>query len=860
MPVASTRGLRVGTPSTALTGLGARARAWASSGERPWLAIVVLIYAGLAVVVTRPLSLVAGSHVTFTPAGDQLWIMGILEWQRHALFEQPDRFFAGHFFYGSGNALFGSDLVLGFLPITGIIAWLTDNPTLAFSVAYIASFVLNALAMYAAAYTILGSRAGALVAGVVYAFGPAQLAYVNHPQFAAAWWVPLAVLFAVRFARHLRWTDAALALLMVWMQFVTCVHLGLHAGLAVAALAGPSAIWRIGTRRDWRLTLRLLAVGLAGAILFAPIVRGYLDFAEAWRAERHITEVWSGSAQISDYLSPSARLGWYNALNDHFSVVPTGERRIFPGFIPPVLALIGVGLGFWWRGAAWWGRRRILVALLVLAAGGVLLSLGPNWRWDGETTDIELPYRALYDTLPPLRAVRVAARFSLLAHTAIALLAAVGVAATLHRLRSRPRSALLGSLVLAGIVMLEVFPNSLPVYPTPNQPALLEALRRSRDGPVLIVPVTRNDEVAPTWLASLARSGPLVNGYSGHLWEQVWYFRDLTMGRSVTEANAIAAGLSAAGVRNVIVDKTALDVGGRMWTAVESGPHAEAAIAVDHMTLIRLRPPANAPSHDWNDLRADLLVTNASPSIGLSVPLILENTADRPWTPPGDSRVRALELSWIGPGGEVVDSFSYDILPPPFLSPGRVQHRPVRLLTPPDSGDYRLRGRVDGVEIFNQSVRVGVVPNAPFRADGQGLYAELTLRTPESLEAPPGDHLPLHVDALNTGVVAWGLSHDPMAPSTDAPSAAGPEVIRLGWRWFRIDLDGSEHHLPDLEGRIVSDWRRYISTPPGSGHTFVGALPAPTEPGRYVARISMLAELMAWFDIEPIEIRVVVTP
>ena len=810
--------------------------------------------------VTWPLSLVAGSHVTFTPAGDQLWIMGILEWQRHALFEQPDRFFAGHFFFGSGNALFGSDLLLGFLPISGVVAWLTGNPTLAFSVAYIASFFLNALAMYAAAYTILGSRPGALVAGVVYAFAPAQLAYVNHPQFAAAWWVPLAVLFAVRFARHLRWTDAALALLMVWMQFVTCVHLGLHAGLAVAALAGPSAIWHIGTRRDWQLTLRLLALGVAGAVLFAPIVRGYLDFSEAWRAERDITEVWSGSAQISDYLSPSARLGWYNALREHFAVVPTGERRIFPGFIPPVLALIGVGLGFSWRGAAWWGQRRLLVALLALAAGGVLLSLGPNWRWDGETTDIELPYRALYDALPPLRAVRVAARFTLLAHTAIALLAAVGVAAALHRLRLRPRLALLGSLILAGVVMLEVSPVNLPVYPTPNQPALLEALRRSQDGPVLVLPVSRQERVARTWLASLSRSGPLVNGYSGHLWQQVTYFRDLTEGRSVTEADDIAVGLSAAGVRTVIVDKAALGVGGRMWTAIETGPHAEEAIAVDHLTLIRLRPPATAPSHDWKDLRADLLVAQILPSAGQSVPLILENTADRPWTPQGDSRIRALELFWIGPDGETVAGSSFDILPPPFLSPGQVQHRRVRILTPPASGDYRLRGRVDGVEIFNQAVRVGAVPNAPFQADGQGLYADLTLRTPEDFEVPPGDPLPLHVDALNTGVVAWGLWRDPRVPGAAASTGAGSDVIRLGWRWFRIDPDGSEHHLPELEGRILPDWRRYVATPPGIGHTFTGTLPAPTEPGRYVARVSMLAELMAWFDIEPLEIEVVVTP
>ena len=793
---------------------------------------------------TFPLALVAASHVPYKPAGDQLWMIGILEWQRHALFEQPDRFFAGHFYYGSGNALFGSDLLLGLLPVSALVAWLTDNPTLAFNAAYMGSFVLNALAMYAAAHTVVESRAGALVGGVVYAFAPGQLAFVNHPQLAAAWWLPLALLFAVRFARELRWTDAALALAFVWMQLVTSVHLGLHAALATAALAGPPALWRIATGRDWRLALRLLAVGAAGAALFAPIAVGYLDYAAAWRAERDITEVRHWSAQLTDYLSPSARLRWYDGLKDHFPAVPTGERRIFPGFIPPALALIGVGAGLAARGTGWWGRRRITVALLALVGGGVLLSLGPNWRWDGQTTGIELPYQALYDAFPPLRAIRVTPRFSLLAHTAIALLAAVGVAETLRRLRPRPGVALLSSLALAGVVVLEAGPKSIPVYATPDQPAVLAALREAQDGPVLFVPVNFED-VPRTWMAALAQSGPLVNGYSGHTWPQTWHFRDLTQSRSVAEADDLAAGLSAFGVRTVILDESLLGRGDRrLWTAVRASPHVEEVAMHADLILIRLRPPGAPPSHDWADLRSDFLVATVPPSAGVTSALVLENTTDGPWTPPGNSRVRVLDVAWIGPDGEVVTRSTADVLPPPFLMRGQDHRQPMRVLTPPDPGDYRLRAHVDGVEMLDQPVRVAAVPTTPFQGSGQGLHATLTLRTPAQFEAPPGDPLPLHVDALNTGEVAW----------------EEPAVIRLGWRFFKIEPDGSERELPEREGRIVLLGHEYTPTAPGAGYAFAGAILAPPEPGRYVARVSMLAELVAWFDIAPLEIQVVVTP
>ena len=332
---------------------------------------------------TYPLASVAGSHVLFEPADDQLWIMGILEWQRHALFEQPDRFFAGHFYYGAGNALFGSDLLLGLLPLSAPIAWLTDNPILAFNAAYMGSMFLNALAMYAAARTIVPSRAGAFLAGVIYAFGPLQLALLTRVQFGPAWWLPLALLFAVRFARGYRWPDAALAVAMVWLQFVTTLQLGLHAALVVAAFAGPPALWRIATRRDWKLAAQLLGVGVAGAAIFAPIMWGYLDYSSAWNLERHISEVQSRSAHLRDYLAvssplrdylpPTSHLHWYDLLKDHFKVVPVADRRLFLGFLPLALALLGAGVGLVATGAEP-GRRRIAITLLILGVGGVLLS------------------------------------------------------------------------------------------------------------------------------------------------------------------------------------------------------------------------------------------------------------------------------------------------------------------------------------------------------------------------------------------------------------------------------------------------------------------------------------------------------
>ena len=264
--------------------------AWWIDDRRWWHAVAALLYVAAALVFTYPLLLVAGTHITYKPSGDQLFLLSILEWSRTALFSKPGDFFVGNFYFGSGGALFGSDLLLGFLPIYGPLAWITQSPVLAYSITHIAAFALNAGAMYATVLVLTRSRSGALLAGAVYAFGPLQLAYANHFQFLGAWYLPLVLLFGIRLWRGGGWLDFGLATLMVWVQFATAVHLGVIAAMVYAAFVVPPAIHRVVTTRDARLGLAMLAAGIVASVPFAPVVHGYLSFADAWRADRDITE------------------------------------------------------------------------------------------------------------------------------------------------------------------------------------------------------------------------------------------------------------------------------------------------------------------------------------------------------------------------------------------------------------------------------------------------------------------------------------------------------------------------------------------------------------------------------------------
>ena len=822
----------------------AAAAAWWFDGRRWRHAVAALLYVVAALAFTYPLWLTPGTHVAYKPSGDQLWTLSLLEWMRTALFSSPGDFFAGNFYFGSGGALFGSDLLLGFLPIYGPLAWVTQNPVLAYSLTHVAAYALNAGAMYATVLVLTRSRPGALLAGAVYAFGPLQLAYANHFQFLGAWWLPLVLLFGIRVWRGGGWRDFGLATLMVWVQFATNAHLGVIAAMVYAAFVVAPACRRVVIDRDFRSGLAMLAAAIAVSAPFFAIVHGYLNFADAWRAERDITEVQGGSAQLRDYLSPSGRLRWYEALAERFPV-PIGERRVFPGFIPPLFAALGAGAGLLGRRATGRSLRAVTVLLLLTLAAAVLFSLGTHWKRHEIVSDVELPYLLLFENFPVFRGIRVAARFSLLAHFAASVLAGIGVCAITRRLPRRLFAAPLVGFLAAALVLVEAAPRPLATFSIPTNAPLRAALRETTPGPMLFVPVSGKHEVWRLWMVTEAGAGPMVNGYSGHIWKQTWYFRDATEDLMAGELAGLAAGLQAYGIRTLVVDLSRVDVSdAALWEVFAGGPWVVDVGRVDRHLVITLADPARPAADRWADLDTTLLAEAVGPAIGFNDTLVMHNPNEAPWTPPGDSRVRRMRVQWVREDGSVALAYESDVLPPPFLRPGQVHAVPMHAFTPSEPGDYVVRVAADGEWLFERKVRVEPVEPAAFEGSVDAMFAGLTLRTPASFLATPGERVPLHVDALNTGRKSWN----------DETS------IRLGWRWWMVDEDGAEIEQPKYEGRVLLLGHLFGEIPPGRGYAFAGQLQAPDEPGRYVVRVSMLAELVAWFNIDPTEIEIVVMP
>ncbi len=296
-------------------------------------------------------------------------------------------------------------------------------------------------------------------------------------------------------------------------------------------LALPVALAADRRARGRFLGLFVAACLLAGAIVL-PFALPYLEVREQMGFERTI-----GEAETPTwYATPRSYLGV--AENNRFwgrvSKSSAAEDTLFPGG----LALVGAAVGL-----AGWRRRPALTATLVLiAAVAFVISLGPTWR-PGQDGARPLPYRLLFDYFPLFKAMRVPARFGVLAGLAVVALAGLGGAWAWERLAPRfppQRRRVAGALLtvgLAGLLLAEL--ASVPVALervdlSPEAAAPYQWLaRQPDDGAVLEFPIwlapqpdgslkrdlypveSLERETALSMYWSTVHWKPIVQGYSG---------------------------------------------------------------------------------------------------------------------------------------------------------------------------------------------------------------------------------------------------------------------------------------------------------------------------------------------------------
>jgi hypothetical protein len=226
-----------------------------------------------------------------------------------------------------------------------------------------------------------------------------------------------------------------------------------------------------------------------------PLARPYTQ-AQAIKGVRDEAVVKFYSADIEDFFRPHPRLATYagRLLPD---VHP--ERALFPGVSPLVLSAVALVPPI--------GQMRLAFTAGLLLAGDMTQGMNGSL------------YPFLYDVFPPIRGMRVPARFSILFGLALVVLASFGV----RRLLAKCRTPAMRALAFAGmtaLILVDLHPK-LELIPVWREPPPVYDVLKGQPEPVVLaefpfeanLPLVTNE--IPFMYFSMWHWLPMVNGYSG---------------------------------------------------------------------------------------------------------------------------------------------------------------------------------------------------------------------------------------------------------------------------------------------------------------------------------------------------------
>jgi hypothetical protein len=473
----------------------------------------------------------APAHLSRNNNADTILNEWTVAWVAHQIVRDPVHLFDANIFYPDRRTLAMSENLIAPALMGAPLLWLGASPVLTYNLLLMLGFALTGWTTFIVVSKWTGDRLAGLVAGSLLAFNAHSLTRLPHLQAIHAEFIPLAIYALDGLVRQRRVRDAWLLALWFVLNGMTSIYLMVFLIVCLtAALAVRTEIW---SSRDTlkAVTSRLALAGAIASIALLPVLLPYYRIHTEQGLVRPLDEVAYYSAGWRDYLLTGGRLHW--SLWAHRIGDATA---LFPGVTALALGVLTLVTGIAWRDR----RARMCLAIGV---AGVLLSFGPAMPG----------YATLYETFPPMQALRASARFGWLALLSLALLAGFAVAHLNARWAARRPLAVAVSLVILILVNLEALRAPVGYTPFDRIPDTYTRLAAEPPGAVIELPIfsplhfARN---AGYLLNSTAHWKPLVNGYSGFVAPQ--YGERAGRFAAFPKPEALAA-LRSAGVRYAVV-------------------------------------------------------------------------------------------------------------------------------------------------------------------------------------------------------------------------------------------------------------------------------------------------------------------
>lgn len=217
------------------------------------------LFLALTLLLTWPLALRPAS--TTLPMGpDGELFIWTLAWDAHAFVHQPFSIFDANIYHPLENSLAFSENLIGSALIAAPILWASGNPVLALNTVMFVSCMLCGLGGYVLARRIGISPAGAVVAGVIFAFSPPRFFRTGQLHLGPVQWIPFAFASLHAYLDHGRRRDSWLAAGFFTLQALSSGHGAVFLTLAMAGLVA----WRAASGALVAPFRRLSDLGVTG--------------------------------------------------------------------------------------------------------------------------------------------------------------------------------------------------------------------------------------------------------------------------------------------------------------------------------------------------------------------------------------------------------------------------------------------------------------------------------------------------------------------------------------------------------------------------------------------------------------------
>lgn len=467
------------------------ARVFGRGSDRSMAALAFLAYTAVAIAATWPLA-TAPSRLG-APNMDVYGNMWAMAWVGRQAVHDPAHLFDSNMFFPWTKSLGYAESLLPQALQAAPVRLLGGSVLLAYNVVFLLSFALSGLGAYLLAKELGGSRGGAFLAGLSFAFFAYRWDHLVHLQSLSTQWLPLA-LYCARRAMQTGTTRSFAGLgLFSLLQVLSSGYYAMLVALAV----GLTMAWEWWGGRHTPRLMRAVAALVLAAGLALPVFLQHRAIQARHGFSRGRTEAVGWSARVTSYLEP----GPFNDL-PHLAALraQTRDREpLFPGTWALVFGALGLLVGARSRNAG-------LATLWLLI--GFSLSLGPvvnvfGWSVPG-------PFE-LFRALPGGALLRTPARLGVLAVLALDMLAALAWTRLLRTSRA-PRAWL---AIAGAVVALETHPSALrgAIREMPRPGAAAQWLARAERGVVLELPWNEPADSALYLYWSTTHWQPMVNGF-----------------------------------------------------------------------------------------------------------------------------------------------------------------------------------------------------------------------------------------------------------------------------------------------------------------------------------------------------------